>query len=230
MVEKQSQSLTGGTAKTDEKLWTNTTSAFKAAFTNATKQQDTQHCLLNLWMQGWELDQYATKFENLVTRTKYSITDHATIELFIGSLVPALTQEVMKNPTLKPHEMTFEEWKVAATDQQRRNQYICNHTHQTPFSGQKCRGKSYREWRRALGLPLQQGTKVHTQQPCSHHLDTMDVDLVWATTTTGGSTQGSHMLCQQYTDEEKQKLLTKGRCFRCQGQGHFARECPTKDT
>ncbi len=35
---------------------------------------------------------------------------------------------------------------------------------------------------------------------------------------------------KKLTDEERKKLSTKGRCFRCRQQGHMAKFCPTRDT
>jgi hypothetical protein len=229
MVERREAALAGGTTRTKEKLWKDMVKTFKEAFASATEQQDTQYQLLNLRMHGWELDCYAAEFENLVNRAKYSLTDRATIELFIRGLVPALAQKVMENPTLKPHEMTFDEWKTAATDQQRRSQYIRNHSPQTQFTGQKKGGRSYNDWRRAFGLPAQQGQKVHTPPQHQQHPDAMDVDLVRVAVANGNPRMG-HVQHQQYTNDEKKKLIAEGRCFCCQGQGHLSRECPSKDT
>jgi Zinc knuckle len=61
--------------------------------------------------------------------------------------------------------------------------------------------------------------------------DTMDVDTVNTTSSSGGGTQprwGQYNQAAFLSNDERKMLLKERRCFNCRAQGHMSKQCPKK--
>ena len=61
-------------------------------------------------MQGQDLNQYITKFEELVHHAQYNINGPQTIDMFTRGLPMTLYETIYQHDNPR----TFEEWRVAA--------------------------------------------------------------------------------------------------------------------
>src|SRR6266436_7297404 len=91
--------------------WTELQTAFDAAFTDTTKQQNAHAALQQLQMRGDDLDSYITTFKHLAGQAGYALTEAGTVHLFALNLKPKLMDAVMHRDT---QPLTFDQWVEAA--------------------------------------------------------------------------------------------------------------------
>ena len=185
--------------ETDPVLWAEFATAFKDAWKDTSKKQNSHDQLRKLVMKGWDIDTYIVTFERLALAANWALPAEGTIMQFhqgLNKMIHSRTLDRDKIPD------TYDEWKAAARTEvarvkekysqgligprQNTNQHTpCDYTSQP------------------------RSTQSH---PNSQHVP-MDVD---ATTTQ----------FKKLTPEERAQLAKEGRCFRCRLQGHMARDCP----
>ena len=193
-----------------ERLWTEFRSDFDDTFTNTTKVQDAEAALEHIHIQREEsIDQYITRFEDLMQKASWGEYDRGTINTFRCSLHDAMQKAIfLKDPI----PVSFKGWKEAARKEasryalmksagmfQKRNQKPGGFKFQNP--------KAQQRW----GCFTQGGNNNNTQ--AKRDPNVMDVNTIQV---------------GQLTIEEKQKCIKEGRCFRCQNTGHRSKECLTK--
>ena len=98
-------------AQADEVLWTKFEDRFHTAFTNTAKEQQAYQKLLELRMMGNNIDTYNTKFNHLLTQSRWPRGDKGTIEHYCCSLWQDITLKIYdKNPM----PQFLDEWQEAA--------------------------------------------------------------------------------------------------------------------
>ena len=181
----------------DEYIWRRFEKDFRSAYTNTTEKQDAYVKMKDLRMTGGDLDQYISDHENLAFLAEWPEEDHGAIESFIEGLSPGLRLAILKRDDVPE---TYEEWKRAAKKEHAKWALIKS---SGLLRGGKTTGRQDR-WKAAL--TGKGGSQAKTKDP-----DAMDVDNV---------------RLNKLTDEERRKLMTEGRCFRCRKQGHLSKQCP----
>jgi hypothetical protein len=103
-------------APTDERLWNEVFDLFNRQFANVMEQEDTQAALAKgLQLEKGDLDKLITEFEQLVCHAGYDINQDLVLRIFTSALPNTMYEYILC--TL--HPVTYEQWRVAAIDQQR---------------------------------------------------------------------------------------------------------------
>ena len=183
-----------------EYLWNTVSNAFFRAFTNITREVDTQTDIKTLKMKGDHgLDDYISSFERLTRLGGYNLADQAVVDMFIDGLPTSLAINVAKfnNPT------DFDDWKRGAIEHHTKYMWIKSKFHS---KGRGNMRPTQDQWKKAF-------TKKGD--------DAMD-------TTPGRVKARAANTRPPLNDEEHERLRKEGRCFRCKKQGHLSRYCPDK--
>src|SRR6267154_4907020 len=153
-------------------------------------------------MQDDDLDMYIARFKHLAQDAGYDLAALATADLFALGLRKKLFDACMFQDN-QPE--TFDEWIIAAKAEltKKARRYAMQ---ESAYQSQPYYGKSYK---RSNG----HRNYVHPND----RTVPMDIDPPVYT-----------YVRPAYTEEDKRLLLTQGRCFNCEKQGHMARECPEK--
>ena len=186
-----------------EVLWNDFEQAFRAAFTDTTKKQSAHAKLHALKMRIGGLDDYTTAFEHLAALAGYDLADQGVVYLYAKGLERGLLSTILHRQ--KTPE-TFAEWKDAA-----RNELQVMERRHAMLDADK------RKYRWVLPHAMQRHNG-HSNTPKCHPNDEtvpMDVDPPVFT-----------RVSRAYTDDDKQRYMEQGLCFRCGKKGHQARQCP----
>src|SRR6266852_5402563 len=181
-------------------LWTDFTMAFETAFTDTTKVQQAYNKLMHLKMYKDDLDLYVATFKELASQAGFAEDAGLTIHQFAYGLKPALLDEVLRN---NPILTTMDQWTAAARQEQQKKVYH-----------NSFRTKGYYQW--MTPRYSHQGNGESRRHPNDRTVP-MDVDQPVFT-----------QVRRAFTEEDKQRFKAEGRCFRCDKQGHMARECPER--
>ena len=185
----------------EEVLWTAYQTAFDDAFTDTTKKQGAQSKLKHLRMQDDDLDTYIARFKHLARDAGYDLAALATADLFALGLKKKIFDACMFRDN-QPE--TFDEWITAAKAEltKRARRYAMQESvyQSQPYHGKASKRNGHRNY-------------VHPND----RTVPMDVDPPVYT-----------YVRRAYTEEDKRRLQTQGRCFRCEKQGHMARDCPER--
>jgi hypothetical protein len=189
---------------TDEYLWEAFVRDFKVAFTDTTKRANAHQNLLGCKMKGDNLDTYIAEFEHWRALAGWGADDVGTITQFRRSLRDVLHRAVLEKTDPRPN--TLVGWQDAARKQHELWAEV--RSSMSNFQGQGPAANVQR-WRQALGKPQQTGgTHQGGSKVVPMDVDTARVDAL--------------------TTEERQKLLSEGKCFFCRKQGHISKQCPQK--
>jgi Retrotransposon gag protein len=184
----------------DEVHWDNFKRMFLSAYTDTTKKEDAVQQLLNLRMQGDDLDNYVSAFEHLAQAAGWERDSQGTIFIFKRGLKQGLGRAIIERT--HPHPVTFSDW-IDAAHRQHAAYVETRATYGAPYNA---RAEDRNKWRKALGRSTR-GQQRHRDP------DAMDVDTTKV---------------KPLSDEERKKLLAEGRCFFCKAQGHISPKCPKK--
>ena len=184
----------------DERLWTVFETAFQDAWTDTSKKQNAYDQLMKLTMVGWDIDTYIATFDRLALTAGWELNAEGTIVRFREGLSKGIHSKALDRDRIP---RTMDEWKAAACTEVARAKEMYNAGLTNP--------QRHNQQMRHYNTSQQRGTAQNNPNP---NIVPMDVD---ATTTTN---------FKKLTPEERTQLAKEGRCFRCQLQGHVARNCP----
>jgi len=198
--------------ETNEVLWNEFETAFKAAWKDTTCTQSAYEQLMKLEMKNGDIDTYIATFERLADAAEWEANAKGTIAHFKVSLQDHIHRHILFRETWPTN---MDGWKEAAWKETERFREIQN-------VGLAPRNRN-NPWQPNRNNQQYQSTNTTCNAPRSNSVVPMDVD----------ATSTSHapaLPLKKLTDEEQKKLSAEGRCFCCRQQGHMAKFCPTRDT
>ena len=189
--------------ETDEVLWNEFETAFLAAWTDTSKKQNAYDQLMQLTMNGWDVDTYIATFDRLTLAARWDQDSEGTIAKFREGLSKGVHSKVLDRDHIP---RTINEWKAAAQTEVARAKEKYN----AGLTGNQRRNPP------KPGTYTNNSTSSRAQpSPNNNGVVPMEVD----------STMGQTNF-KKLTPEERAQLTKEGRCFRCRLQGHMARDCP----
>jgi Retrotransposon gag protein len=112
-VNELGRSIAAGNINPDaEILWTEFQDRFHEDFQDTAVKEDTLHKLMNLWMQGDDLDTYTTTFNDIMSLTGFKEDALGTIVAYQCGLKKALHNTILNKQWLHPQTMV--EWQMVA--------------------------------------------------------------------------------------------------------------------
>jgi hypothetical protein len=204
LADRTDTTKRGWVQETDEVLWTEFETAFRAAWTDTTKKQTAYDQLMKLTMQGWDINTYIATFDRLALAAGWALDSEGTIVRFREGLHKMIHSKALDRDKIP---CTIDEWKATARNEVARakEKYNVGLTGAQRRSQQKPR--DFRNFQH-------QSNQMRQQQPSNLNHIPMDVDAANITQ------------FKKLTPEERAQLAKEGRCFRCHLQGHMARNCP----
>ena len=158
---------------------------------------------MRLTMNGWDVDTYIATFDCLTLAAGWDQDSEGTIAKFREGLSKGVHSKALDRDHI-PH--TIDEWKAAA----RTEVAWAKEKYNAGLTGNQRRN------------PPKSGTYMNNStspriQPSSNNNGVVPMEVDSAT----GQTN-----FKKLTPEERAQLAKEGHCFRCQLQGHMARDCP----
>jgi hypothetical protein len=202
-LEKRTDSTKPGSVReSDEILWREFETTFKAAWTDTAKVQSMYSQLMKLQMKDLDIDTYNATFTQLANAAGWEEDTKGTIDRYRSGLCEAIQRRIINRDTMPD---TMVEWQTAARKEVSKVKELQSLGLIGPCRNQTPRdGHSYQNT----------GQQAHSNSSNSQHVP-MDVDAANITT-----------LFKKLTNEERALYRAEGRCFRCRTQGHMARNCP----
>jgi hypothetical protein len=191
----------GSVCKSNETLWNEFETSFKAAWTDTTKVQSAYSQLMKLQMKDLDIDTYNTTFAQLANAAGWEADAKGTLDHYRSGLREAIQCRIINRDNL-PDSM--DEWQNAARKEVAKVKELQSLGLIGPKRNQNsCDSHPY------------QNTSQCTN-PTRHNKHTpMDVDATNIT-----------VPFKKLTNEEQAQYRAEGRCFRCRTQGHMACNCP----
>ena len=169
-------------------------------FTDTAQRQTAYHKLTQFKMNKDDLDTYISTFNNLIRKANYDRDAEGTIHFFRQGLNRELLKAIL---TCDAQPTTLTEWETAARTEQRKhvNRQAILHPERHHY-----------KW----APPPHNGNRHYRRHPNDETVP-MDVDTPVFT-----------QVSRAYSEEDKNCYRSQGRCFRCDKQGHMAKECPER--
>jgi hypothetical protein len=196
--------------KTDNVLWTDFTAALDSAYADITKREKAYEAISTLNMDsGIDLDTYIATFKNLANKAGFDLAASATVQLFVTGLSSKLRRAIHKRDA---ECNTMQQYIDAAQTEEKK---IAKDEY---YDGKK---KPKYAWIQPAAHHHSNGRRAnghghHRRHPNDESVP-MDVDPPVFT-----------QIRRATTDAEVQRYKIEGRCFRCDKQGHMARDCPMR--
>jgi len=186
----------------DPQIWNDFNTAFTNAYTDTAKKQTTYQKLMALKMFKDDLDSYISTFNNLCKQANYDCAAEGTMHIFAQGLKPSLLQAILYGQGAIPN--TIIQWEDTARDEMKKHAY-----RQTMLN----LGQAHFKWQftQSNGNGCHRNKYVHPND----RTVPMDVDPPVFT-----------QVNRAYTDDDKRKHCSEGRCFNCSRIGHISKECP----
>jgi hypothetical protein len=206
-------------APTDERLWNEVFDLFNRQFANVMEQEDTQAALAKgLQLEKGDLDKLITEFEQLVCHAGYDINQDLVLRIFTSALPNTMYEYILC--TL--HPVTYEQWRVAAIDQQRIYVHMRNRADRFKTKVKPPSNTNWKPFNAQWKNPQQDQNAMNTSpgRTCTRIVEAEDF-LPGGTCyeqCVGGSREGGLPRGPIQKDGTR-KVLT---CFFCGKPGHFA--------
>jgi hypothetical protein len=213
-------------APTDERLWVEVFDSFNRQFANVMEQEDVQAALAKgLQLEKGDLDKLITEFEQLVCHAGYDVNQDLVLRIFTSALPNAMYEYIVRN---MPPNATYEQWRVAAIDQQRIYVHMRNRADQFKTKARPPPTNNWKpfnnQWRNPQRDPNAMDTSLG--RTCARIAEAEDF-LPRGTRyeqRVGGSREGGIPRGSVQKDGTRKVL----KCFFCDKPGHFARDCRQK--
>ncbi len=194
---------------------------FRHLFIDYAIHEKAHNNLRKLKMSGGNVNQYIADFKFLAQRTGINVNDPTAIRLFSEGMPFSLAESCIKLKQPK----SFKQWAKAAQAQQRN--YILiqglkrskdgSSTTRTPPTQTGNATCNPFFWRWGGGQQQSQRPQNSGQSPVQQ-LPPCDPNAM----DTSAAAQ------KAITEADKERYRKEGRCFKCDKQGHIARNCPSK--
>ena len=167
-------------------------------------------------MKGDRLDDYIARFKHLATEAGFPLDDPGTLEIFVSKFpIHLLTMILSRGDNVfSPDTATFTQWSTQARNEMKnsvRNTNILRNAWPSAWQVNSSYKSNQSLYRPAFG---QQSHQSHHTSHRSRNdkMVPMDVDTIR----------------KAVTAEQKAEYRKECHCFKCEKQGHMARECPNK--
>jgi len=188
--------------RNDPQLWNNFNTAFTNAYTDTAKKQTAYQKLMALKMFKDDLDSYISTFNNLCKQANYDCAAEGTMHIFAQGLKPSLLQAILYGQGAIPN--TIIQWEDTARDEMKKHAY-----RQTMLNP----GQAHFKWQ----FTQSNGNRCHRNKYVHPNDRTVPMDI---------DTPVFTQVNKAYTDNDKRKHRSEGRCFNCSRIGHMSKECP----
>ena len=200
-----------GVLPNDEQHW----NAFYNDFLNTWKDDSLQeNSLLKLsrlsMSRDVKVNDYIATFNALLAELGWQRNHPGTVKAFRAGLQSWIPQRIYDRDQY-PREDDLDGWQEAARKEVSRSKLKKQEAGGAFGKG----GLTVRENLLNNFLKAKKGRRIDD--------DAMDIDTTEIRRTEGPKTEGFKKL----NPEERKKLQTEGRCFKCKRQGHLARNCPS---
>ena len=196
----------------DEDLWNEFAQEFANVFADTAAAEHAYQELTELQMQGEEVDQYISTYEQLIRQAGWDRTAHGSIEYFKKGIPRKMVVTILRRDQTP---ISINEWQEALRKEIQRQRLISAtlgaRTDKIMFSRQwKPTG---RKWFKDLNA-MEIGTEAEEEQP----------EEEVRKLTIGKRPREA----EELTAEKRQKYMNEGRCFFCERIGHMSQACPYK--
>ena len=210
---------------------------FCTHFMDSQKAQRARIELQMLKMTWPEIDEYISKFKSIAHEAGYNPADHNTMQQFLQGLPQSIRQKVLEDTTAEMYDQMKKKVISITTSQCIINALYKQPTRNTPRSNfqtnWQSRGQRFQSTQSQQ--PQQQGfgqTPFNsTMAPRSWNNQPVPMDLNQTRVPRGnwrGQGRGSQKGNAARVDDAQTQRGIQGACFNCGKQGHFTRNCPTK--
>ena len=205
------------TVETNEWLWNSVELAFNRQFADKlTQERAMAELKAGIKMKGEELDDYISHFEALVRHAGLAINDQLVVDIFTAGLPYNMYKELY---SIQPPLVTYEEWRTAAIEQQKR--FIHLKGRQEGFKQRLEKFKAPRNTqppkRAPFGAPRYEPMDTSPGRTRARLAEAEDF-------MPGGNRWGQAVANPKRAQNDIREVI----CFNCDGKGHIARNCPQK--
>jgi len=213
----------------DEVIWDLFSADFENTWRDTSVIEDAQMKLDRLEMgRDTTLEDYIAKFNALISELRWAQNHPGTVRAFQQGLRAGLLASVYKQRPWPPEDDLIA-WQDATREEETRGQKIRQNVGfgRRDRSVRQSRAEAYKGkvvWPPGEPYPYQPKAGRKSRDP-----DAMDVDMAETSQTTNqaGQTEVNGTF-KKLSNEERKRLQSEGRCFRCKKQGHMSRDCPLK--
>jgi hypothetical protein len=213
-------------APMDERLWNEVFDSFNRQFANVMEQGDAQAALAKgLQLEKGDLDKLITEFEQLVCHAGYDVNQDLVLRIFTSALPNAMYKYIVRTI---PTNVTYEQWRAAAIDQQKIYIHMRNRADQFKTKAKLPPTNNWKpfnsQWRNPQCDPNAMDTSPgRTRARIAEAEDFLPGGTRYEQRVNGNREGG--ILRGPIQKDGTRKVLT---CFFCGKPGHFTQDCRQK--